>query len=275
MRNLFPGFKPSGKIFVTAAAQPPQESRLPHHRRTLPWPLGIGANSTIFSVINALLYRPLPYEHADRLVVIWEMQLSHPDSWQPPPIAELLDWKSQNHVFEDIALTSSTEPAVLSGERRPPADPRTGRHFPISSACLEQKTGFWAEFIMLKRCRMWFKAVVISSSFLEDAISIANPAVSRQDLQTLVASSPQWSELCLRGSHPFYGGRDRPMATDQFRQAGDTRNARIIGSCPVARLKPGVTLEQAKNEMNVIASRPRASVSGDKQRRRQEACAFA
>ncbi|HEY6269073.1 MAG TPA: hypothetical protein VIX11_12300 [Candidatus Acidoferrum sp.] len=47
--------------------------------------LGIGANSTIFSVVNALLYRPLPYEHADRLVVIWEMQLSHPDSWQPPP----------------------------------------------------------------------------------------------------------------------------------------------------------------------------------------------
>jgi putative ABC transport system permease protein len=81
--------------------------------------LGIGANSTIFSVVNALLYRPLPYEHADRLVVIWEMQLSHPDSWQPPPIAELLDWKSQNHVFEDIALTSSTEPAVLSGAGGP------------------------------------------------------------------------------------------------------------------------------------------------------------
>jgi len=77
--------------------------------------LGIGANSTIFSVMNALLYRPLPYDHADRLVVIWEMQLSHPDSWQPPPIAELLDWKIQNHVFKDIALTSSSEPAVMSG----------------------------------------------------------------------------------------------------------------------------------------------------------------
>src|SRR5258705_11572708 len=69
--------------------------------------LGIGAHTTIFSVINALLYRPLPYEHADRLVVIWERQLSHPDFRQPPPVGELLASKSQNHAFVYIALTSS------------------------------------------------------------------------------------------------------------------------------------------------------------------------
>jgi hypothetical protein len=52
--------------------------------------LGIGANSTIFSVLNALLYRPLPYRGADRLVAIWETPIGHPDQWQPPPIAEVL-----------------------------------------------------------------------------------------------------------------------------------------------------------------------------------------
>ena len=43
--------------------------------------LGIGANSTIFSVMNALLYRPLPYRGADRMVAIWETPLGHPDQW--------------------------------------------------------------------------------------------------------------------------------------------------------------------------------------------------
>jgi len=81
--------------------------------------LGIGANSTIFSVLNALLYRPLPYRGADRLVAIWETPLGHPDQWQPPPIAEVLDWQEQNHVFEDIALTSGTESSVLSGTNGP------------------------------------------------------------------------------------------------------------------------------------------------------------
>ncbi len=76
--------------------------------------LGIGANSTIFSVIDTLLYRPLPYDHPDQLTTIWETQLGQPGG-QPPPIAESLDWKKQNHVFEDIALTSFNEEGILSG----------------------------------------------------------------------------------------------------------------------------------------------------------------
>ena len=42
--------------------------------------LGIAANSTIFSVINAVMYRPMPYPHPERLVVIWETQAEKPDS---------------------------------------------------------------------------------------------------------------------------------------------------------------------------------------------------
>jgi len=81
--------------------------------------LGIGANSTIFSVVNALIYRSLPYHDPDRLTVIWATEPGHPDSRNAPPIAELVDWKARNNVFDDIALTSGTEPNTLSGIGQP------------------------------------------------------------------------------------------------------------------------------------------------------------
>ena len=87
--------------------------------------LGIGANSAIFSVVNAILLRPLPYKNPDQLVVIWEnaTHLGFPKNTPSP--ANFLDWRQQNTVFEGMAafaersfnLTGVGEPERLDGRR--------------------------------------------------------------------------------------------------------------------------------------------------------------
>jgi putative ABC transport system permease protein len=82
--------------------------------------LGIGANTAIFSVVNAVLLRPLPYEDADRLVTIWTQQPPSSVSKQ-----ELMEIRDDNHSFSDVAaysgwsftLTGKDEPAKLEGAR--------------------------------------------------------------------------------------------------------------------------------------------------------------
>jgi putative ABC transport system permease protein len=67
--------------------------------------IGIGANSAIFSVTNALLLRPLPYKDSDRLVILWSRSpgLNVPQDWFSP--GQYLDIKTQNTVFADTAIT--------------------------------------------------------------------------------------------------------------------------------------------------------------------------
>src|SRR5689334_13069595 len=87
--------------------------------------LGIGANSTIFSVVNAVLLRPLPYESPDRIVMIWETNPSKGVKRSIVSPANFIDWKAQNQVFDDLAafrfwyytVTGGGDPQRYSGAR--------------------------------------------------------------------------------------------------------------------------------------------------------------
>src|SRR2546422_10065308 len=81
--------------------------------------LGIGASTSIFSVVHAVLLRSLPYGNADRLVMVWENNRRRdPNQQNVINLGNFFDWKEQNHVFEDMA-TFIDRNAKLTGDGEP------------------------------------------------------------------------------------------------------------------------------------------------------------
>src|SRR5215813_8717067 len=81
--------------------------------------LGIGANTAIFSVVNAVLLSSLPYRAADRLAIVWEKHLTGTREAQNViNLGDFFDWKEQNTVFEDMAAYFDTSTS-LTGDGDP------------------------------------------------------------------------------------------------------------------------------------------------------------
>lgn len=110
--------------------------------------LGIGANTAIFTVVNALLLRPLPYADPDRLVMVWQDMRGRggpADEWATP--GNVADWRAAKHVFENVAaiggwrptLMGDTEPEPITGEQV------THEYFPVLGVSTVLGRGFRAE----------------------------------------------------------------------------------------------------------------------------------
>src|SRR5258705_1450638 len=80
--------------------------------------LGIGANTAIFSVVNAVLLKPIPLRDPERLVMVWEDAAFAGFPRNTPAPANYVDWKTQNHSFEDMAA-SATASFNLTGDGEP------------------------------------------------------------------------------------------------------------------------------------------------------------
>ena len=77
--------------------------------------IGIGATTAVFSVINGVLLRPLPYPDQDRLVAITNVFPSHPDGWGLVSSTDVAHWRADNHVFEQLELVSHPDIVAMSG----------------------------------------------------------------------------------------------------------------------------------------------------------------
>ena len=93
--------------------------------------LGLGANTAIFSVADAVLWKPLPLAELDRLAVVMERRQEQQKGWIPVSPANYLDWKAQNTAFDHLAAFeySSTNLIGASGY---PGDPERVQGFRVS-----------------------------------------------------------------------------------------------------------------------------------------------
>src|SRR4029453_15541958 len=80
--------------------------------------LGIGANSAIFSAVNAVLLRPLPYDDPDRLMTVWEKRPAEGAIDNVVPPAHFFDWGKMNASFDGIAAMTTTS-LDLTGSGEP------------------------------------------------------------------------------------------------------------------------------------------------------------
>jgi putative ABC transport system permease protein len=211
--------------------------------------LGVGATSTIFSVLDAALYRPLPYPHPEQLVVIWDTEPNRPDTRQNPPIAELNDWLKANHSFQDIALSSSIEGASFAGLGEPGqirVQDVTPNYFTLMGAKPRMGRVFFAEEMQDKSI-----AVVISDTFWRTKFN-ANPQVlgktflTEGTVATIVGVMPP-GFAAIGGQRLDLWQPVNPQSA-RFSDRGDHW---LMG---IARLKPEVSIQQAQTEMDVIAA---------------------
>lgn len=209
--------------------------------------LGIGLNTTIFSVVSAMLIRPLPYDEPERLVALHETQIKKGTEWNPLSAHNLMDWKEQSNVFEQVAafqrrsFNFSTEenPERLAGARVSSTlfsllgiRPVMGRDFQPE----EDKPG--GEHVVLLGHNLWQRR------FASDPSVIGKTLLLDGERYTVVGVMPP------RFKYPEFAEIWIPMALDLGKI---NRGEHFLDA--VARLKRGVTAEQAQAELNNIARR--------------------
>jgi putative ABC transport system permease protein len=217
--------------------------------------LGIGANTAIFSVVNAALLQSLPYAEGERLAIVWE----HRKSGKPNPqnvinLANFFDWKDQNTVFSDMAaffdhnvnLTGDGEPEEVASQLATPnlfsllgVNPIQGRTFVPEDGATGQPGVVVISYNLWQR-RFGGQQVVGRKLTLNNA-----------QTEIVGVLPPEVGWFVQQGSRL----QRPPEMWEPWQISPEARQRRGRFARAVARLKPGVTPEQAQNEMNIIAAR--------------------
>ncbi|HTG17441.1 MAG TPA: ABC transporter permease [Blastocatellia bacterium] len=223
--------------------------------------LGTGANSAIFSVVNAILLRPLAFNEPDRLVMVWGNNVKSGVPTYPLSVLDFLDYREQNQVFEQLAsfayddfnLSTGEEPEHYPGSFVSAnffsllgVNPTVGRAF----APEEDQAG--AERVVILSNGLWKRRFGADPNLVGQTIQLNGASFTVVGVMPSNFRSPNaqdnpqiWVPMSFDGGDPFRipasaGGSEFKNRTHRF----------LIG---VARLKPGVTISQAQADMETVA----------------------
>ena len=211
--------------------------------------LGIGANTAIFSVVYATLFRALPYKDPGRLVYVWSAEKARGIPRSTVSVPDFLDWRRQNRVFEGLAartegnfnLSGGTEPLQVGGLF-------VSANFfdvlgvqPVLGRAFTSEEEVWGRNrVVILSHRLWMRAFGGNSSVLNKQVTLnAEPYTVIGVMPAASSSSEPDVELWAPLSPP----PGVPIPREQ-------RFLRVI-----ARLKPGVTFQRAGAEMDTITQR--------------------
>ncbi len=223
---------------------------------TIALALGIGANTAIFSVVNAVLLRPLPFSNSEQLMNVWETDPTRGYQRGSASYPNFVDWREQNHVFEhmasyhtnDFIMTGRGEStrlqgAVVNADLLPllGVAPAIGRDFLPD----EDKPGERGRVVLLSQ-QLFQKRFnsdpnVVNQSMVLDGKTYTIVGVMPSAFQFPIQNEPVelWTTVAVdrEGKEPIT----------------EERGAHYMNV--IARLKPGVSKEQAQAEMTSISAR--------------------
>ncbi|MGA9570825.1 MAG: ABC transporter permease, partial [Candidatus Acidiferrales bacterium] len=218
--------------------------------------LGIGANTAIFSVVNAELLRPLPFRDPSQLVRVASANARIHTVSGAVSYPDFADWRSQNHVFQDMAaymdssyaLTGIEQPAHLAAANV------SASMFNVLGVSPELGRNFLPEddephhHVAILSDRLWKERFGGDPQIIGRVITLDNSAY------TVVGVMPATFQYLLQRETPALWSTMGPMreAGADSSSMADHRDAHFLRV--IARLKPGVTLAEAQANMDVIAA---------------------
>ena len=243
---------PSGRTFATASARSPA-SRRSRPRRSITLALGVGASAAIFSICQAVLFKPLPYPAPDRIVMVWETEMREGRTSGAAP-ANFVDWRTRSRSFEQLAALDPFREVTLAGRREPErlnGAAVSATFFPLLGTRLALGRSFSTDDEQPGRDRV----VVLSHALWQRSFG-SDPAVIGASLTlndtsfTIVGVLPRDFQLVSRAAD--FNGRDQfdvwmPLALNMERLQRGTHPLRVFG-----RLRTNIRDAQA--ELDVVAS---------------------
>jgi putative ABC transport system permease protein len=217
--------------------------------------LGIGANTAIFSVVNAIVFRPLPYSAPQQLVGVWTKDLTRPGSQYPAAMPTFRDWQQQSQLFSGLAAYAFNRFHVSGNEGTDETRGvfATANFFevmgvkPVLGRALQPADE--RERVVVIADELWRRRFSADRNVLGKTINL------NAETFTIIGVMPPsfrfptpdielWSSLA-----PIYSFDPRSSVGDWINNRS-LRGYRVVG-----RLKDGVLQEQAQAEMNTIAER--------------------